>query len=158
GGLTVTLGTTFAASDGGTQTVAGTATTAIDGSFTMIAPVGSGFWHVTGAKLTTSVMAYGTQNIIPAMLSEVYLGLRASNDMTAADEQHGDVVIRLVRGLAPVAGITATVTPLADAEIRYDSKDSASDWNVTATQTQGMVWIPNAQLGAAHIVVGAADG
>jgi hypothetical protein len=43
-------------------------------------------------------------------------------------------------------------------EIHYDSKDSATDWNQVATQTLGMVWIPDAQLGAAHIVFGAADG
>lgn len=158
GGLTVTLGTTFV-SDAGTRTVVGKATTAVDGRFTMVAPIGPGFiWHVTGDGLTTSVMEYGTLNTIPAMLSEVYLALRESNNMLMGDDQHGDVMMRLVRGVAPVAGIVATVTPLADAEVRYDSKDSAIDWNQTATQTQGMVWVPNAQLGTAHVVLGAADG
>jgi hypothetical protein len=158
GGLKVTLGTAGAL-DGGTATVVGSATTGPDGSFTMTAPLGAGFtWHVTGANLTTSVMLYGTENIIPAILAEQYLALRESNAMHASDELHGAAVVRVVRGVSPVTGIAATVTPLADSETRYDTTISLTDWNTKATQNGGVVWIPDAQLGAAHVVLGATDG
>lgn len=158
GGLTVTLGAA-SASDAGTGAVVGTATTGPDGSFAMVAPIGPGFtWHVTGKNLTTSVMAYGTENTIPAMLSELYLGLRETNGMPLSDDQHGAVIVRVVRGVSPVAGLTATVAPLGDSETRYDSKNSAADWNTTVTQGDGMVWVPDAQLGSVKITLGAMDG
>lgn len=158
GGLKVTLGTAGAV-DGGTATVVGTATTGPDGSFSMIAPIGAGFtWHVTGANLQTSVMLYGTENIIPVMLAEQYLALRESNAMQAVDELHGAAVVRVLRGVSPVTGLSATVSPLADSETRYDSNNSVTDWNTGATQTGGVVWIPDAQLGMATITLSATDG
>lgn len=157
GGFTVTLGTA-GASDAGTAVV-GTATTGPDGSFAMVAPLGAGFtWHVTGANLTTSVMLFGTESIIPAMLAEPYLALRESNTLLAVDELHGAAVVRVVRGGSPVIGIAAMVAPLADSETRYDSTNSLTDWNTRTTQTGGIVWIPDAQLGAVHITLGATDG
>ena len=157
GGLTVTLGT-VGASDAGTRTVVGTTTTGPDGKFTLVAPLGPGTWHVTGVAIATSVMLYGTENIIPVILAEQYLTLRESNNMHAVDELHGAALVRVVRGGSPVTGISATVAPLADSETRYDSNNSSADWNTAATQTGGIVWIPDAQLGAAHVALGATDG
>lgn len=156
GGLKVTLGT-LGASDAGTGTVVGTTTTGPDGRFTILAPRGPATWHVTGVAITTSVMLYGTENTIPVILAERYLDLRQSNRMEQGDELHGDAVIRVVRGAAPVTGISATVTPAADSETLYDSANSATDWNPLATQTGGIVWIPDAQLGAAQITLRTTD-
>jgi hypothetical protein len=159
GGFTVTLGTAHAL-DAGTTTVVGTATTALDGSFTMVAPLGPGLvWHVTDPKqkLTTSVMDFGTENTIPAMLSESYGDLVLANTGRLALEDHGGVALRVVRGLTPVAGIAATVAPLADSDTFYDSPKSMTDWNPdpNVTDAAGMVWIPDAQLGMATITLSA---
>ncbi|HEX3479904.1 MAG TPA: hypothetical protein VHT91_33015 [Kofleriaceae bacterium] len=158
GGFTVTLGTAHA-TDGGTTAVVGTATTALDGSFTMVAPLGPGLiWHVTSPKLTTSVMDFGTENTIPAMLSELYFDLLDANIGRATLEDHGAVALRVVRGLTPVAGIAAMVTPQADSDTFYDSSNSLTDWNPNpnVTQAGGMVWVPDAQLGLAQITLSAA--
>jgi hypothetical protein len=162
GGFTVTLGTAHAL-DAGTTTVVGTATTALDGSFTMVAPLGPGLvWHVTSPdqKLMTSVMDFGTENTIPAMLSELYGELVLTNTGRAALEVHGAVALRVVRGLNPVAGIAATVAPLADSDTFYDSPNSLTAWNPdpNVTQAGGMVWIPDAQLGMATITLTAIGG
>ncbi len=158
GGFTVTLGTAHAI-DAGTTAVVGTATTNPDGSFTMVAPLGPGLiWHVTSSKLTTSVMDYGTENTIPAILSEQYLALLLSNPGQDTDPDHGAVMLRVVRGLTPVAGISATVAPLGVGDTRYDSTNSLTDWNVNATQAAGMVWVPDAQLGMVTITLGAMGG
>ena len=153
GGLKVTVGT--AGSPG-----AGTATTAADGSFTIAAPLGAGFtWHVTGANLTTSVMLFGTDHTIPAMLSEVYLNLLQSVGLSLVDEAHGSLVVRAVRGVAPATGITATLSPLADSETQYDSPNGATDWNTTATQDHGIVWVPDVQLpGPVAVTLGPMGG
>lgn len=158
GGFTVTLGTAHAI-DAGTAAVVGTATTGPDGSFTMVAPLGPGLiWHVTSLKLATSVMDYGTENTIPAMLSTQYHDLLLGNTGQETDEDHGAVVLRVVRGLAPVAGLSATVAPLGVGDTQYDSNNSLIDWNQNATQTAGMVWVPNAQLGMATITLSAMGG
>jgi hypothetical protein len=158
GGLTVTLGAP-ATDAGTTTTVVGTATTAKDGSFAMVAPIGTGFtWHVTGTNLQTSVMGYGTENIIPAILDQPYLELRSSNTPQPVDLDHGDVVVRVVRGVAPVTGIAATVAPQAETVPHYDSNNSGADWNTIATQAAGVVWIPDAQVGPARVTLRAADG
>jgi hypothetical protein len=157
GGLTVTFSTP-GASDAGTGIVVGTAMTGPDGRFTIVAPRGSGTWHVTGGAIATSVMLYGTENIIPGILAEQYLDLRESNGMHPGDELHGDAVVQVVRGTSPVTGISATVAPLAESETRYDSSNSVTDWNTGATQTGGIVWIPDAQLGTAHLTLSATDG
>jgi hypothetical protein len=158
--LTVALGTAHAL-DAGTTAVVGTATTAADGSFTMVAPLGPGLvWHVTGVALTTSVMDFGTENTIPAMLSELYGNLLKTNLGRLTLDDHGAVALRVVRGVAPVAGIAATVAPTADSDTFYDSANSATDWNQppSLTQTGGMVWIPDAQLGPATITLTATGG
>ena len=154
-GFTVTLGTAHAI-DAGTAAVVGTATTGPDGSFTMVAPLGPGLiWHVTSLKLATSVMDYGTENTIPAMLADSYHDLLLGNAGQETDEDHGAIVLRVVRGLTPVAGLSATVAPLAVGDTQYDSNNSLIDWNPNATQTAGMVWVPNAQLGTAILTLSA---
>ncbi len=161
GGFTVTLGTAHA-TDAGTTAVVGTATTHPDGSFTMVAPLGPGLiWHVTSLKLTTSVMDYGTENTIPAMLSETYRDLLLANTGQETDVDHGAVALRVVRGLTPVADLSATVAPPGVGDTQYDSPNSPNsltDWNQNATQTAGMVWVPNAQLGMATLTLSAMDG
>jgi hypothetical protein len=155
GGLKVTLSTP-GASDAGT--VVGTTTTGPDGRFTIIAPRGPGTWRVTGVAIATSVMLYGTENTIPAILAEQYILLRNSNSIMLGDGEQGDAVVQVVRGASPVTGISATVSPLAASLTQYDSNNSLTDWNTNATQAGGIVWIPNAQPGTAHITLSATEG
>ena len=158
GGFTVTLGTAHA-TDAGATAVVGTATTNPDGSFTMVAPLGPGLiWHVTSLKLTTSVMDYGTENTIPAILFDRYHDLQLANTGQETDVDHGAVLLRVVRGVTPVAGLSATVAPLAVGDTQYDSNNSSTAWNQNATQSAGMVWVPNAELGVATITLSAMDG
>jgi hypothetical protein len=155
GGLKVTLGTAGAP---GTAT----ATTGADGSFTIAAPLGAGFtWHVTGINLVTSVMSFGTDNTIPAILGDGYITLLATVGLQAVDETHASVVVRAVSVAAPAAGITATLTPLADSDTFYDSDGSPRSpvWNNTSTQSGGVVWVPDVPLpGPVTITLGRTTG
>jgi len=135
-GLTVSLGT-------------GRGTTNMDGTFRFVAPLGSGFtWHVTGPGFIPSVMPFGTDNTIPVLTETTYMGLLINNDGQVLDEDHGSIVVRVVSGTAAVAGVTATVSPLADSLTYYDNgaPNSSTVWNTNATQTFGVVWVPSAPL------------
>jgi hypothetical protein len=156
GGLTVTLGTAGAP---GTATT----TTAADGSFTIAAPLGAGFtWHVTGGvNLVPSVMLFGTETTIPAMLIDDYNNALLTIGLEAVDEGHGSVVVRAVNGLAPALGITAKLSPLADSDTFYDTDGSPKSpvWNNTSTQSTGVIWVPGVQLpGPVAITLGRTDG
>ncbi len=165
-GFTVTLGAA-AATDAGTATAVGTATTGPDGSFTMNAPLGAGFtWHVTGAnKIVTSVMPFGTEKTIPAILIDDYNILLAAVGPLTVDPDHGSVVVRVVDSLGPVTGITAKLNPAADGDTFYDSRnvgngsDPSAQWNNTSTQSTGVVWVPEARFpGPVVITLSRTDG
>lgn len=136
-GLIVTLGTR-------------TASTTDNGVFTIAAPRGSGFtWHVTSTvrdQLITSVMAFGTDNTIPAIRSVDYRALVSSNTVPIGD-QEGSIVVRVVNGPTPVANVIAgTVDP--DRPVLY-AGDDAEIWDPTQTLTDarfGVVWFPGVSL------------
>jgi hypothetical protein len=134
--LTVTLGTR-------------TAKTSDDGSFTIVAPQGGGFtWHVIGAQLTPSVMPFGADYTIPAVSDVVYSELLSTNQVTLGDQQ-GSIVVRVVRGLAPVAGVTATSSPASNRLALYDG-NSAAIWteNRVGTGPRGIAWFADVPLAA----------
>ena len=126
-----------------------TATTTDDGSFTIVAPLGGGLtWHVTGAQLVPSVMPFGADYTIPAISDLVYGELLSTNQVTLADQQ-GSIVVRVVSGLAPVAGVTATSTPASNRLALYDG-NSATLWteNRAGTGPGGIVWFADVPLAA----------
>ena len=143
GGLIVTLGNR-------------TATTAVDGKFTINAPAGSGLiWRVTGdgkaagtVQLQPSVMPFGTDATIPAITTDDYTNLLSQNSMTVTD-QEGAVIVRVLKNGAAATGVTATSSPQAQRLALYDSS-SAVTWSdaVTGTSTKGIVWFANLPLNA----------
>jgi hypothetical protein len=138
-GLVVSLGTR-------------TATTAADGSFTIVAPLGGGLtWHVTGSRIITSVMLFGADPTIPAISDVVYGDLLNTNQVTLADQQ-GSIVVRVVSGVTPVVGTTATSIPASNRLALYDG-NNATVWteNRTGTGPRGIAWftdVPLAAIGA----------
>jgi len=143
GGLIVTLGNR-------------TATTAVDGKFTINAPAGSSLtWRVTGdgkaagtVQLQPSVMPLGLDPTIPAIAAGDYTNLLSQNEMVTADQQ-GAVIVRVLKNGAPAVGATATSSPQAQRLALYDSS-SAVTWSdaVTGTSTKGIVWFANLPLNA----------
>lgn len=142
-GFTVTLGAPGAANPS-------KATTGNDGRFQIAAPLGNGFvWHVTGTgrvgslAIEESVMAFGTENLIPAIGVEDYNAILETNHGTTLAANHGSVVVRVVNGVAPVANIDVikvTPTPDLDLAAQYDSDDSLN-WNDLETHANGVVWV-----------------
>jgi len=137
-GLTVFLGTR-------------SATTKIDGSFTIDPPQGSGFvWHVSGGlaerAVVRSAMPFGTTNVIPAMRFDRYADLVSSNGGTFND-QEGSIVIRILKSPmgAPVANISADTT-LANNDVRLYDTATQDVWEMTATGKFGIAWIPSVNL------------
>jgi len=145
GGLKVSLGT-------------GIGTTNPDGTFSFVAPLGSHIWHVTGPLITTSVMPLEIDKTIPVMSAEDYVGLLESNRGLMQDEQHGSVVVRVVNGTSPVAGVTATLSPIADSETLYDADNNPTVWNTTSTGSGGVVWVPSVPLSSSVTITSRTTG
>lgn len=135
GGLVVSLGTR-------------TATTTSDGSFAIVPPLGGGLtWHVTGDKLVTSVMPFGADDTIPAILDVVYTELLSTNLVTLSDQQ-GSIIVRVVSSLAPVVGATAMSVPASSRLALYDAS-SAMLWKESGgTGPRGVVWFADVPLAA----------
>lgn len=154
GGLNVALG-------------AGSGTTNADGTFAFLAPLGAGFtWHVTRPvtgpaaipAIIPSVMPFGTDRTIPVVTETAYTDLLASNGELVPDEQHGSIVVRVVQGATPVAGVKATLSPLADGDTRYDASNPTV-WSTTSTGGNGVVWVPGVQLpGPVAVTLSTIDG
>lgn len=143
-GLTVTLGSE-------------TATTSADGSFTIPTPAGSSLvWHVSGTSIVSSVMAYSTSALVPAVPATVYDNLTLSNGVIV-NAGEGSVIGRVVRAATVVSGATATISPSATYAAFYDG-NSASTWNQNSTGTRGVFWIPGAGAGSASLIVDTAAG
>jgi hypothetical protein len=102
----------------------------------------------------------GTGTTIPAMLSDDYTISLGDVGLPAVDEGHGSVLVQAVTGLAPVAGITATLNPLADSDTFYDGGSPRSPvWNTTSTQLAGVVWVPYVPLpGPVTLTLTRSDG
>jgi hypothetical protein len=135
-GLLVTLGTR-------------SATTADDGSFVISVPPGGGFsWHVTSGnteRIEPSVMAFGSDATIPAITVTDYLELLNTNTMTLLDQQ-GSILVRVLKGGAPLAGVTGVLLGSAVAnETHYDT-NSAAIWGTAQTAGAGMVWFAGVPL------------
>lgn len=135
-GLNVRLGTTAM----GSQTA--TTTNAL-GNFTITAPLGGGYtWRVDSGnqqRIAPTVMAFGTEPVIPVVLLERYNELLNTNDRRVLTGQ-GSIVVRIVNGTMPVNSITAApINGVVDP--RYDD-GNAQLWadDVAGTGTAGGVW------------------
>jgi len=141
--LTVTLGSQ-------------TATTADDGSFTIVRPLGSNLaWNITGSGIATSVMTYSPVVEIPVVDATTYADLLATNGVILTTGE-GGVMARVLSAGVPVAGATATGMT-NDGNVFYDGS-SATVWNQGATGTRGTVWIPQMATGAGTISITPAGG
>ncbi len=119
------------------------------GVFTIPDQLGTGLvWRVTGATIVPTVMPFGTDTVIPVVPDDLYNDLLVSNRMTIPAEGQGSVVVRVVRGAAPAAGVAATST-LVSANVvpLYDADNSALDWRqIGPTQGAGIVWFPGVNV------------
>jgi hypothetical protein len=124
------------------------------GEFSFAAELGTDLtWRVTGHLGTTAdvtivptVMAYGTENIVPVITADDYTNELNNTHVLLAD-QEGSVVVRVVSGVKPAAGIGATTTrPTTNGETFYDGSAKLS-WNPdTVTGVLGVVWFPDVPL------------
>jgi hypothetical protein len=139
-GLTVTLGA---------GTAVGTVTTQDKtGEFTIFAPLGTGFtWHVTGSKIVTSAMPFGTDNTIPVLGDTQYIELQVGNSVLVQDQQ-GSIFVRVVDGTVPVANLKASSDPPANNLAFYDGATS-TDWDQDQTDELGVVWFPGVPVAPA---------
>lgn len=133
----------------GTRTATAPPTPA--GDFEVAAQLGTGLvWHVSGATVVTSAMPFGTDHTIPVVPDDVYNELLGSNQVTIPAEGQGSVVVRVVSGAVPAAGVSATSTLVSGNVVpRYDADSSALDWReVGPTQTAGVLWFPGVEVTA----------
>ncbi len=139
GGIMVTLGPS-------------TATTAMDGSFTIAAPSTSNLvWGVTAAGFVPTVMPLGTVHVLPVLTALRYSELVLDNGAVVQAGQ-GSLFVRVVSGGASAVGVTATVEPASVFGPLYDG-GSAVIWDRDATGGGGMVWIPDVLAGTATLTL-----
>ncbi len=138
GGLTVMLGTR-------------STTTMDDGRFSMRVISGaSNVWRVSGTGIVPSATIVLGANIIPALSSQVYSDMVATNSASSAG---GAIIARLRDNTdAVVQGATATTTPAPAGNVFYDSQDAIT-WDQTATGNLGIVWVPGVAAGTAKLSV-----
>lgn len=120
--------------------------TATDGTFTIPAPTGTdAVWKIDdgGAEqFITSFVPYAGQTVVPVLSRDGFLALEGgSNFQLSADA--GLVLVRVLRGSAPVANVTGAVDVPTDAVSLYDG-DTLDQWNdTTATGPKGLVLFAN---------------
>jgi hypothetical protein len=119
------------------------------GEFTISAPFGTDLvWQVTRRTFITTVMPYGTDNVIPVVPEALYLDL--VRRVTVINPQQGSVVVRALKNGAPAAGVTVTTTLLSgngNPIPLYGEDNSPVDWSqVGPTQNNGVVWFPGVQV------------
>lgn len=119
------------------------------GEFTIVAPLGTDLvWRAKATNFVTSVMPFGTDNVLPIVPDALYTELLSQNSVTLLPEGQGSVVVRVVTGTAPAAGVTGTTTLVSNNVIpRYDEANSAIDWGLVGpTQTAGELWFPGVDV------------
>jgi hypothetical protein len=124
------------------------------GVFSISAALGTDLtWHVTGSLgaaagdlIVPTVMAFGTENIIPVISSSLYSDFLGSTHVVLAD-QEGSIVVRVVNGVNPAVGVKATTTrPTTNGETFYDGSTPLNWLPDTVTGALGIVWFPDVPL------------
>lgn len=139
GGLTVRLGTAVA-------------TTADDGSFTIVAA--SGTWRVTGTNIVTSIMALSDYEI-PAITRTTYESMITDSlGMGVPNPGEGSIMVQVIRNGAGVDAATASSAPPSAWQPFYDNPNSPTQWNQTVgTGPDGTIWIAGLDVGSASVTV-----
>jgi len=148
-----TTGCATTGADGLTVTLDGaTATTAVDGTFTIDPPTGTNIqWQVTGTDLITSIMGYSSVHTIPAMKDVDYLDLAGGNGVVG-EAGNGDVFVHVAHANTSVELVAATSTPTATYATLYDG-NAPTTWTQLGTGPLGMVWIAGLATGAATVTL-----
>ncbi|HEX2688086.1 MAG TPA: hypothetical protein VHN14_15765 [Kofleriaceae bacterium] len=122
-----------------------------DGTFTLGVPLGTDLtWHVTSStldRIVPSAMSFGTDHTLPVVTTQLYRDLLSTNGVEILDQQ-GSIVVRVIRGVMPVANVSARSTPASSVTL-YDRDNSLLDWNespIGATGSAGVVWFPGVPL------------
>ncbi|NVB82401.1 MAG: hypothetical protein HOV81_28740 [Kofleriaceae bacterium] len=127
-----------------------TATTADDGSFTIMRPTSSNLvWRVSGDSVFPSAMSFGTLTSIPALDLAVYLEMVGANNVTPPVED-GQIIAKVLRGTTPISNVTATTDPISDVPPLYDGGD-AVHWQGNATGQLGSIWVPGVRPPSAQL-------
>jgi hypothetical protein len=139
GGLTVTLGS-------------GSATTAADGTFALLAPTTSDLvWTVSGSAIMTSMMPFGPSATIPALSTNTYENLTTGNGVEPIAGE-GDVFVQITQGGSALAGAKVSVSPPPAYAPYYDG-NSSTTWNQNFTGSYGVAWVPGITSGVATVTV-----
>ncbi len=140
GGFTVMLGTA-------------TATTADNGDFSIDSQAGTDLvWVVTGTNMTTSLMPFGTVNLIPMLSTSTFNMVELGSGIEPVPGT-GNVIAHTVHGGAPLANVVATDTD-ENVSPYYDSATSPTIWvqnSATGTGSFGDIFLPT--LGVATTTV-----
>jgi hypothetical protein len=123
------------------------------GEFTIQAQLGNNLsWQVTGATFITTLMPYGTDNIIPVVPDQLYNDLLRSNGLSV-DTVQGSVVVRVLSGGLPAPNVTATSTLISTSSNTlplYDEDNSPTDWrDIGPTEKAGILWFAGADVNPA---------
>lgn len=123
------------------------ATTLMDGRFEIANPSGSNLdWRVAGGARLPSVREYPGDLLIPSITLQRYQDLAADMNVNIGNGV-GTIFARVIYMGAPVEGATAQLAGLPNL-IYYDDATATGSFNVDATNDRGIIWFPNAPVGA----------
>lgn len=139
-GITVTLGTEQA-------------TTAADGTFSIMRPAGTEglSWVVTAVDIKTSVIRFGTTTTLPAIDDVTYEEMLGAQQATVADGD-GALMTRVTRLGAAVPGARVVTAPPGESLVYYDGPN-ALDWQTEQTGGYGVAWIPSLPAGGTQLTI-----
>jgi hypothetical protein len=139
GDLSVTLGTA-------------SATTAIDGTFTMDRPASTDVaWNVSGTGIVPSVMAYVEGTKIPAIRTDIYDDMVVAMQATVSSAT-GAIIVRLAKSSSLVSGAVVTSSPSPDSLVYYDGP-SITEWDLDSTGPFGVAWISSIAPGTGTLSI-----
>jgi len=134
-----------------------TTTTADDGTFTIMRPTATTglVWSVTStgtsANIKQSAIPFGTTTTLPALDAVEYENMVVAMNATIVTGS-GALMVRITRAGVAVAGATVTTMPTSDSGILYDGPTD-TEWQMTATGTSGVAWVPSITTGNATVVI-----
>lgn len=139
--LTVTLGTSVA-------------TTAADGTFTIMRPTDTTglSWLVTGDVIVSSRIAFGSTTTLPAFGEAAYLTMVSENQALTSEVTAG-MVVRVRQAGAPVVGATVATVPDPGSLIYYDGVDDSTWETAVGTGSSGVAWIPSIASDSAQLTI-----
>jgi hypothetical protein len=129
------------------------ATTAIDGTFTIMRPPSTTglYWSVSRSDVRPSAIKFGAATTLPVINLAAYQDMVIAMQPTVVADS-GAIMVRVTRAGSGVADATVAAQPLPDSLVYYDGTSDVT-WETDKTGSFGVAWIPSVAPGASQLTI-----